>query len=125
MTKAKVLHTIEDDGVRYEKGATFEGSDEVVAQLIAAGALRDPKAPAEEEDTSTDDATAEAQQIIDDAKAEAEKIRETAEKEAEGILSDAKDEAGKVGEAAKVDADKVIADAKAEAEKIKKAPQSK
>ena len=45
--KAKVLSNINHDGKAYVKGDTFEGDDETVATLIAAGALRDKNAPEE------------------------------------------------------------------------------
>ena len=54
MAKSKVLHTVDHDGVRYEKGDTFEADKDTVEQLIAAGALRDPNAPKEDESVDSD-----------------------------------------------------------------------
>ena len=48
MTKVKLLHPVNHDGVWHEAGATFEGDDKTVAELVKAGAARDPKAPKEE-----------------------------------------------------------------------------
>ena len=120
MAKSKVLHTVDHDGVRYEKGQTFEADKDTVDQLIAAGALRDPNAPKEDESVDSD-AKAEADALV----AEAETTLADAKTEAEKIKKAAQDDADKTAEAAKVEGDKIVADAKTEAEKIKKAAQSK
>lgn len=44
MTKVLLLHPVHHDGVRHEAGTYFEGEDEVVKDLITAGAACDPKA---------------------------------------------------------------------------------
>lgn len=118
MPKVELLNAVIHNGTEYKTGSTFEGDAKTVAELIEAGAARDPKAPVEEPDTSAvDEAEAKAKEIVDEAKADADKIREDAEHEAKNIT-------GKAQEAADLkvkEADELLATAKADAEKIVKA----
>lgn len=116
--KAKVLNPLSHDGKDYTVGDTFDGSKELVNELIEAGALRDPATVEKEEvDTSAADAArAEAEAILDTANREAAAVLAASDK----VLADAQEEAKTAVSAAKGQAEKIVAEAKAEAVKITK-----
>lgn len=116
MAKVKLIGAVKHNGNWYLPGATFEGSDAVVADLIKVGAARDPKAKSEVDTTVTDDADKAAKATVDAAQKEADGIKADAEAEAKRVT----DDADKAAEKAQADADKVLADAMIQAEKIVK-----
>lgn len=99
-----VLSPIKHGDKDYKPGDKFVGSDEVVADLITAGALEDPNREKSVVEVSE----------LEEAKAQAQELRGAAEKE----LADAKAEAAKIIDDAKIEAGKIKGDAKAEAQDI-------
>ena len=106
MTKVKLLHPVNHDGVWHKAGSTFEADADTIDQLIAAGAVRDPDTPELVEDTSVAEDKAKA--IVE----QAEKALDQAKADAEKIVATAKDEATKITDQAKADAEKIVATAK-------------
>lgn len=115
MATGKVINNIVRDGVSYAKGDTIEADKEVIAHLIEAGAVADPKAKAEEAssvDTSAaeaiiKDATEKAAKLVDKAKEDADKIREDAGKDAEASAVKARGDADAVKAEAQKAADQL------------------
>lgn len=116
MAKGIVGGNISHDGVQYAKGDVIEADKDVIAALMEAGALVDPKVQEAVDKTAkadTAEAESKAQGIIDEATKKAKEIAETAE-------ADADEQAKKVTSEAIAEADKLVEDAKAEAAKIVK-----
>lgn len=118
--KAKVINRLKHNGVRYEKGQTFEGEKELVEQLIRDGVLRDKNAAEEGDEVDAQvtiaNAKADAQKIVDEATSAATKIVENATTEAEAIKADAQKVAEDTKAAAKAVGEQIVAEAKTKAE---------
>ncbi|MDQ0825418.1 putative membrane protein YqiK [Arthrobacter sp. B2I5] len=93
MAKLLVLNPITHNDKDYKVGDKFEGSEEVVASLIAAGALEDPdREKTVQESSELADAQAQAEKIVKDAEAKAADTAAAAEK----VLADAQAQAEKI-----------------------------